>query len=110
MSQCLFILEYIQYIPIRYCDPNSKLAVLVFPFTITKHISMTNDHFLLITVYNEYEDQHNIPLIITTLSFIGVATIFTVVSTIFALMNTITVPIQTIHGSLGLYIWNGIAG
>ncbi|XP_071828226.1 clarin-3-like [Apostichopus japonicus] len=61
-------------------------------------------------VYNEYEDQHNIPLIITTLSFIGVATIFTVVSTIFALMNTITVPIQTIHGSLGLYIWNGIAG
>lgn len=68
-------------------------------------------------VYDEYSpdnfvetDRKNfIPGIITTLCFIGIATIFTALSVIFSLLNTMTVPIQTIHGPHGLYIWNGIA-
>ena len=54
--------------------------------------------------------MYNLSLVIAVIVFILVAIVFGLVATVFGLVNTLTVPIETIHGPAGLYIWNGIGG
>ncbi|XP_038064814.1 clarin-1-like [Patiria miniata] len=59
-------------------------------------------------VFIEHADVYSIGYPIFVFLFIIIAAIFALVSAIFGLVNTLTVPIETIHGPIGLYMWNGI--
>ncbi|XP_072026751.1 clarin-1-like isoform X2 [Amphiura filiformis] len=60
------------------------------------------------SVFKEHEDVYNLKIVITVIVFILGAIVFGLVATVFGLVNTLTVPIETIHGPVGLYVWNGI--
>lgn len=45
----------------------------------------------------------------SVLSFVCVACLFNIIGTIFSLENFFIVPVQTLQGPIGLYLWYGIA-
>ncbi|XP_033632863.1 clarin-1-like [Asterias rubens] len=59
-------------------------------------------------VFSEHEDVYSVGYPIACFIFLIIAIIFALVSTIFGLVNTLTVPIETIHGVMGLYLWNAV--
>ncbi|XP_038064825.1 clarin-2-like [Patiria miniata] len=59
-------------------------------------------------VFSEHANVYSVGYPIAVFVFLTIAIIFALVSTIFGLVNTLTVPIETIHGPMGLYLWNAI--
>ncbi|XP_071793766.1 clarin-1-like isoform X2 [Asterias amurensis] len=60
------------------------------------------------SIFSEHKDVYSVGYPIACFIFLIIAIIFALVSTIFGLVNTLTVPIETIHGVMGLYLWNAV--
>ncbi|XP_781677.3 clarin-1 [Strongylocentrotus purpuratus] len=58
------------------------------------------------SVFSEHAEVYDTGMVIAVIIFLIPAAIFALISTIFGLVNILTVPIETLHGPVGLYIWN----
>ncbi|XP_071493862.1 clarin-2-like [Diadema antillarum] len=95
--------------PIDNRDPGAFMGVSFFGlFYGCKRFNygLGGRNYECYSVLSEHAEVYNTGIVITVIVFLIPAAIFALVSTIFGLVNMLTIPIETIHGPVGLYIWN----
>lgn len=61
------------------------------------------------SIFEEHKGIYPAGLVIVVIIFIFIGLLFSLIATVFGLVNTLAVPIETIYGPVGLYLWNGLA-